>query len=58
MSPEINIKDYVEVNSAISLALSGLGEGISGMNFKKTSLMDKLPDILTMKVGQKKIKAK
>lgn len=56
MSPEINIKDYVEVNSAISLALSGLGEGISGMNFKKTSLMDKLPDILTMEVGQKKSK--
>ena len=56
MSPEINIKDYVEVNSAISLALSGLGEGISGMNFKKTNLMDKLPDILTMEVGQKKSK--
>ena len=56
MSPEINIKDYVEVNSAISLALSGLGEGISGMNFKKTSLMDKLPDILTMEVGSKKSK--
>ena len=56
MSPEINMKDYVEVNSAISLALSGLGEGISGMNFKKTSLMDKLPDILTMEVGTKKVK--
>ena len=56
MSPEINIKDYVEVNSAISLALSGLGEGISGMNFKKTSIMDKLPEILTMEVGQKKAK--
>ena len=26
ISPEINIKDYVEVNSAISLALSGLGQ--------------------------------
>ena len=57
MSPEINIKDYVEVNSAISLALSGLGQGISGMNFKKTSLMDKLPDILTMEVGTKKAKS-
>lgn len=54
ISPEINIKDYVEVNSAISLALSGLGQGISGMNFKKTSLMDKLPDILKMEVGGKK----
>lgn len=54
ISPEINIKDYVEVNSAISLALSGLGQGISGMNFKKTSLMDKLQDVLKMEVGGKK----
>lgn len=54
ISPEINIKDYVEVNSAISLALSGLGQGISGMNFKKSSLMDKLPDIFKMEVGGKK----
>ena len=58
ISPEINIKDYIEVNSAISLALSGLGEGISGMNFKKTTLMDKLPEILTMEVGNKKGKRK
>lgn len=56
ISPEINIKDYIEVNSAISLALSGLGEGISGMNFKKTTLMDKLPEILTIEVGSKKEK--
>lgn len=56
ISPEINIKDYVEVNSAISLALSGLGQGISGMNFKKTTLMDKLPEILTMEIGGKKEK--
>ena len=39
---ETNIKDYIEVNSAISLALQGLNEGIEGMNFKKTTLMDKL----------------
>lgn len=54
ISPDINIKDYVEVNSAISLALNGLGQGISGMNFKKNSFMDKLPEILTMEVGTKK----
>lgn len=53
ISPEINIKDYVEVNSAISLALSGLGEGISGMNFKKTTLMDKMSEVLTIEVGSK-----
>lgn len=56
-SPEINIKDYIEVNSAIALALSGLGEGISGMNFKKTTLMDKLPDFLTMEIGTTKDKS-
>ena len=54
ISPDINIKDYVEVNSAISLALNGLGQGFSGMNFKKNSFMDKLPEILTMEVGTKK----
>ena len=54
ISPDINIKDYVEVNSAISLALSALGQGISGMNFKKNTLMDKGPDILKMEVGSKK----
>ncbi len=56
ISPEINIKDYIEVNSAISLALSGLGEGISGMNFKKKTLMDKLSEILTIETGSKKEK--
>lgn len=54
LSPDLNIKDYVEVNSAISLALCGLGQGISGMNFKKNSLMDKIPELLTIEVGTKK----
>lgn len=43
---DITIKDYIEVNSAISLALSGLGEGIQGMNFKTLSFTDKVPDWL------------
>lgn len=43
---DITIKDYIEVNSAISLALSGLGEGIQGMNFKSLSFSDKVPDWL------------
>lgn len=46
MSPDINIKDYVEVNSAISLALAGLGQGISGINFVKKSFKDRFPEIL------------
>ena len=54
ISPEINIKDYVEVNSAISLALSGLGQGITGMNFKNTTLLDKLPDFFKIDTGEKK----
>ena len=51
---DIRIKDYIEVNSAISLALMGLGEGISGMNFKKPSLADKLPSWMTIEIGPKK----
>ena len=54
VTPDINIKDYIEVNSAISLALSGLGVGINGMNFKKVSTMDKLKEIFTIEVGSKK----
>jgi Tfp pilus assembly protein PilN len=33
-SIKIPIKDYIEVNSAIALALEGLGYGESGLNFK------------------------
>lgn len=54
ISPEINIKDYVEVNTAISLALSGLGEGITGINFKKPSLMDSLPEFLKIEITPSK----
>lgn len=54
ISPEINIKDYVEVNTAISLAISGLGEGITGINFKKASFADSLPDFLKIEIGSSK----
>ena len=50
---EINIKDYIEVNSAIALALQGLGEGLKGINFKKESVSDKLPGWLTVEIGGK-----
>ena len=53
---EINIKDYIEVNSAISLALMGLDEGISGMNFKKTTFADKIPSWLKIEVNPDKTK--
>ncbi len=48
---EINIKDYIEVNSAIALALQGLGEGIKGINFRKDNVSDKLPSWLTIEIG-------
>lgn len=49
----INIKDYVEVNSAISLAMQGLGEGIQNLNFKNISFSDKLKQLSTIEVGKK-----
>lgn len=51
---EINIKDYIEVNSAIALALQGLGEGLSGINFKKESISDKLPEWMNIEIGPSK----
>lgn len=56
LSSDINIKDYIEVNSAISLALSGLGQGITGMNFKSTPLLDKILDVFNMEVKRPKSK--
>ncbi len=50
---KINIKDYIEVNSAISLALYGDGEGIEGINFKKQGINGKMPDWLKVDVGSK-----
>ena len=42
---KINIKDYIEVNSAISLALQGLEYGLKDMNFKKQTFKDNIDDI-------------
>ena len=46
---KINMKDYIEVNSAIALGLQGLGYGVKNINFKNPSLSDRLPD--WMKIG-------
>lgn len=48
---KINIKDYIEVNSAIALALQGLGYGIKSMNFRKQGIGDKLPEWLKVEIG-------
>lgn len=50
-SPKINMKDYIEVNSATALALQGLGYGVRNINFKKNSFWENLPDILSADVS-------
>ena len=47
----MNIKDYVEVNSAIAMAMQGLGYGVKDMNFKKHSITDNLPEWMTIDLG-------
>lgn len=53
---KINIKDYIEVNSAIALAMQGLGYGIKDINFKKPAFADQLPDWMKFDIGSKKEK--
>ncbi len=50
----INIKDYVEVNSAISLAMQGLGEGIQLLNFKKANLQDQIRNLIKIELPKGK----
>ncbi len=50
---ETNIKDYIEVNSAIALGLQGLGQGVEGMNFKKNTLTDKINNLTSKKENPK-----
>ena len=57
-SLKISIKDYIEVNSAIAIAMQGLGYGIKNMNFKKPSFSDQLPDWLKIDIGSGKTKSK
>ncbi len=45
-SVKINIKDYIEANSAIALATQGLGYGIKSINFKNRTLKDDVNDLL------------
>lgn len=52
-SVKINVKDYIEVNSAIALAMQGLGYGIGTINFKNPTFLDKLPEWMKIDVGTK-----
>lgn len=52
---QINIKDYIEVNSAIALAMQALGEGIQALNFKKPNFMDQVKQLsnIDLSIGKK-----
>ena len=51
VTPDINIKDYIEVNSAIAIALMGLGEGIADMNFRKVPRNERQKAILNLEIN-------
>lgn len=53
---QINIKDYIEVNSAISLAMQSLGEGMQSLNFRKPNIMDQVKQLLNADVSMGKKK--
>lgn len=50
-SNKINAKDYIEVNSATALALQGLGEGYSEVNFKNTYITGGFFEVLLSKLN-------
>ena len=50
----VNLKDYIEVNSAIGQALQGLGYGAQPINFTKKSSWDSIKALLLTDVGKPK----
>ncbi len=48
---KLNIRDYIEVNSAIALALQGLNVGYKEINFKNRGTLDGLKDLMNMEIG-------
>lgn len=55
---QVNIKDYIEVNSAIALAVNDLADKVQDLSFKKTSLNDKLSKMLKVEKGERTSEAK
>ena len=51
-STQVNIKDYIEVNSAIALAVNDLGEANQALNFKRTSISEKFSQMLKVDTGK------
>ncbi len=56
MNMNVNVKDYIEVNSAIALAMQGLGEGIQSLNFLGRDWKLDLKAFLTQDIGSLKRK--
>ena len=54
---KLNIKDYIEVNSAISLALNGVGVGYKEINFKNKSAFNQMSQLLNTEIGGKNNKS-
>lgn len=54
LSTSVNIKDYIEVNSAMALALQGLGEGIREIDFKARSKFESFSELMNMEIGGSK----
>lgn len=52
----INIKDYIEVNSAIALGMQGLGEGIKDINFLTRDWKSDLKTLLSSDIKSVKLK--
>lgn len=52
---KINIRDYIEVNSAIALALEGIGEGTKEINFKNNPAIV-WSDLMKIEIGKPKEK--
>ena len=50
---QINIKDYMEVNSAIALAINDLGDKVQNLSFKKKSLNNKLSQMFKIEKSDK-----
>lgn len=57
-SPKVNMKDYIEVNSAIALALQGLEFGLKNINFNKKSFGEQLKAALSSDITFGKSKGK
>ncbi len=51
-SVKINIKEYIEVNSAIALAMCGMNEGVQDLNFRKPNKSEKLQNFFKIETSK------